>query len=222
MSQKACDKGPLYTVITLTSIQVVNAQDTCRNGARIIGSDNRIQYEADNRLGGRLYLNTDNPAQCNGTITRWEYCYYPPIDHGIYHVLFAIYRQGNFGNLQLYQRQSPILNLSVSVDNELNEGFLCSSFIPAEQISVQQGDIIGICLPRTNSLDIVSDTSGGNLSDDRLLCREDDCSNIPGIVINLPPLTVLVFQENRIAHFYAQITSKSFFKFNVTTSYDFV
>ena len=92
----------------------------------------------------------------------------------------------------------------------MDDGFLCNSFIPAEQISVQQGDIIGICLPRTNSLDIVSDTSGGSVNGNKLLYSEDDCSTIPGFVINLTPLGVLVFQENRIAHVYAQITSKIF------------
>jgi hypothetical protein len=217
VSQHAYDKGPL---ITLTSIQVANLQGTCQNGARIIGSNNRMQYEAENRLiGGTLYLNTDNPAQSDGTITRWEYCYYPPTEPGIFHgiVLFAIFRQRTFTNvpnLQLYERQSPILNLSISIDIGLGEGFLCNSFIPVEQVSVQQGDIIGVCLPRTNSLNIVSDTSSARLSNDRLLYEEDDCSNFPGAILGhlfFRP----VIQENRIAHFYAQISSKNFFHFNV-------
>jgi hypothetical protein len=221
VSQHAYDKGPL---ITLTSIQVGIVQSTYQNGARIIGSNNRMQYEAENGLIqglGRLYLNTDNPAQSDGTITCWEYCYYPPTEPGNYHgiVLFAIFRQRtltNVPNLQLYERQSPILNLSISIDIGLGEGFLCNSFIPVEQVSVQQGDIIGVCLPRTNSLNIVSDTSSARLSNDRLLYEEDDCSNFPGAILGhlfFRP----VIQENRIAHFYAQISSKNFFCFDIIT-----
>ena len=201
-------------VITSIFIQIVNnVRSTCRNGARTIGSDNRIQYEAESQsLGGRLYLNIDNPALCSGTVTRWEYCFYPPIDNGTYHILFAIYRQSDaFPNIPFYQSRSPRLNLTISIDNKVDEGFLCNSFFPAEQISVQQGDIIGICLPRTNTLDIVSDTSGEHLSGDRLLYREDDCSDIPGTIFHLPPLAVLAFQEKRVAHLYAQIGSKILF-----------
>ena len=198
----------------MISIQIVNnARSTCQNGARTIGSDNRIQYEAESQsLGGRLYLNIDNPALCSGTITRWEYCFYPPIDNGTYHILFAIYRQSDaFPNIPFYQSRSPRLNLTISIDYKVDEGFLCSSIFPAEQISVQQGDIIGICLPRTNTLDIVSDTSGEHLNGDRLLYREDDCSDIPGTIFHLPPLAVLAFQEKRVAHLYAQIGSKILF-----------
>ena len=176
-----------------------------------------MQYEAEDHLlrVERLYLNTDNPAQSDGTITRWEYCYYPPTEPGIYQVFFAIFRPRTVINVQLYERQSALLNFSISVSG-LVEGFLCSSFIPVEQFSVQQGDIVGVCLPRTNSLNVVSDTSSASLSNDRLLFGEGDCSNIPEIVLGHPFLR-LVFQENRIAHFYAQISSKNFFYFNVIT-----
>ena len=176
-----------------------------------------MQYEAVDSLlrAGRLYLNTDNPAQSDGTITHWEYCYYPPNEPGIYQLFFAIFRLRTFNSVQLYERQSPILNFSISV-NGLGEGFLCRSFIPVEQISVQQGDIIGVCLPRTNSLNVVSDTSSAILSGDKLFFGESDCSNIPEFVVGRPFLR-LAFQENRIAHFYGQISSKNFFYFSVIT-----
>ena len=204
-------------LFSLASIQVVNAEGTCQNGARIIGSDNRMQYEAVNSLlkAGRLYLNTHNPAQSDGTITHWEYCYYPPNEPGIYQLFFTIFRPRTFNSVQLYERQSPILNFSISV-NGLGEGFLCSSFIPVEQISVQQGDIIGVCLPRINSLNVVSDTSSAILSGDRLFFGERDCSNIPEFVIGRLFLR-LAFQENRIAHFYGQISSKNFVYFSIIT-----
>lgn len=175
-----------------------------------------MQYEAVDRAG-RLYLNTDNPAQSDGTITHWEYCYYPPNEPGIYQLFFTIFRPRTFNSVQLYERQSPILNFSISV-NGLGEGFLCSSFIPVEQISVQQGDIIGVCLPRTNSLNIVSDTSSAILSGDRLFFGESDCSSIPEFVLGRTFLRLaMALQESRIAHFYGQISSKNFVYFSIIT-----
>ena len=208
-------------LFSLASIQVVNAEGTCQNGARIIGSDNRMQYEAVDSLlrAGRLYLNTDNPAQSDGTITHWEYCYYPPNEPGIYQLFFTIFRPRTFNSIQLYERQSPILNFSISV-NGLGDEFLCSSFIPVEQISVQQGDIIGVCLPRTNSLNIVSNTrtSSAILSGDRLFFGESDCSNIPEFVLGRTFLRLAVaLQENRIAHFYGQISSMNNFVYITCT-----
>lgn len=155
----------------------------------LLGAIIEKKYEAEDCLlgVGRLYLNTDNPAQSDGTITRWEYCYYPPTEPGIYQVFFAIFRPRTVINVQLYERQSALLNFSISVSG-LVEGFLCSSLIPVEQISVQQGDIIGVCLPKTNSLNVVSDTSSASLSNDRLLFGEGDCNNIPGVIFGIPLL----------------------------------
>ena len=84
--------------------------------------------------------------------------------------------------------------------------FFCNSFIPTEHISIQQGDIIGICLPGTNSLDIVSDPSEESPNDDRLLYRTTDCSSteFPEAINDHQT----EFQQNRIAHLYAEITSK--------------
>ena len=100
----------------------------------------------------------------------------------------------------------------------MDVGFLCNSFIPTGHISVQQGDIIGICLPGTNSLDIVSITSGGSYNNDGLLYRNRgqtaDCNNTEFRETIDDRRTS--FQENRIAHLYAQITSKEIFP-NVIT-----
>ena len=227
-----------YFIIILSSIQVANAHQcggVCQDGARTIGSNNRIQYEAEERSRGRLYLNIENPAQCNGTITSWEYCCYLPQNRGVYQVYFAIYRRREVGhgkqkNIQ-YQNQNQILNLSVDHD-DMDGGFVCNSFVPTEHISVQQGDIIGICLPGTNSLDIVSNTSTcdrtrSHTNSERsctstnsqrsptnstllYLNREVHCSNtgIPGTINVNQHNKIIEFQGNRIAHLYAQINSK--------------
>ena len=113
-------------------------------------------------------------------------------------------------NIIRYQRQSPILNLTILIDHgQVNVSFLCNSFVPTEHISIQQGDIIGICLPGTNSLDIVSDTSDGSY---RLLYYNkrgiSDCSNTEFRETIDDRQTS--FQGNRIAHLYAEITSKIF------------
>ena len=189
----------------MPSIQIANAQNVCQEGARVIGSDNRREYEAEEHVGGRLYLNTDNPARCSGIITQLKYCYYPPDDElqRIYQVYFAIYRRefNRRGNVQ-YQRQR-VIPLSRSLFG-LDEEFSCMTrnIIP---ILIQEGDIIGACLPRINSLDVVSDISDEESLNANLVYIESDC--IPNFAI---PSTIderfTRVQESRILHLYA--TSK--------------
>ena len=80
----------------------------------------------------------------------------------LYHVYFAIYRRefNRQGSVQYQQQHVITLSRFVSgFVTGLDEEFSCTtlSIIPA--IRIQEGDIIGACLPRINSLDVVSDIS---------------------------------------------------------------
>ena len=199
-----------------------NCQDVCREGAGIIGSENNVKYEAEERSRGRLYLNIDNPAQCSGIITSWEYCYYLPDNERAYQVHFAIYRKRIDDRRRIqYEKQSRTVTLSLDMisdddgdgdsdgesedsDSEV-ENFFCTSHIPeaAEYVTVRQGDIIGMCLPRRNSLNVVSDTSDEDLDGDRLFYTNCN-NNVPGVIND----RFVEIQDGRIAHLYAQITGK--------------
>lgn len=184
--------------------QIANARDVCQDGTGTIGTNNRMEYEEveEDHSGGKLYLNVDNPAQCNGTITHWEYCYYKPDEQGVYQVHFAVYRQkivpGN-GNVH-YRRQSPSFSISVNLDEEVTvPDFVCTSYY--KYVTIQQGDFVGICLPQSNSLDVVSDTSDVA---DRL--QYSDCDDdAPGNIANTNNLSEA---RDRIAHLYAHISCK--------------
>jgi hypothetical protein len=195
----------------LPSIQIANAQDVCQDGAEsIIGSDDQSEYEAE-RVGGRLYLNIDNPAQCSGLITELEYCYYPPESDdesripNFYQVYFAIYRQQE----TQYRRQTiPVITLG-GFASGLDEDFSCTTRdISIFRIQVQQGDIIGVCLPGRTPLDVVS-VSDEEHSNAKLSYIESGCSSslvVPFIVNER--ITDVRVQESRILHLYARITSK--------------
>ena len=192
----------------MPSIKIADAQNVCRAGRGAIGSDYDREYDAEVRVGGRLYLNTDNPAQCNGSITQLEYCYYPPDNpQRIYSVDIAIYRE------QFNRRQQRVYQLQIYIPISLsgfllNDEFSCATLnIPSTiAIYIQEGDIIGACLPGINSLDVVNDTSISteeNLNAS-LSYIESNCLASPQIIDNLDTR----IQESRILHVFARITSK--------------
>ena len=202
-----------------------NAQNNCQDDANsIIGSDNQGEYGAE-RVGGRLYLNTDNPAPCGGFITQLEYCYYPPeSDNELqilnsYQVFFAIYRQQ--ANQDRYQRRTV---LRVVCDRrefigELDEDFPCT-IVNISRTRVQQGDIIGACLPGGNSLqlDVVSNVSDEDFNAN-LSYIDYDCSSIRSTLPSFVNEHNLGVQERRILHLYARITCKLYY--TVLLSYQF-
>ena len=196
---------------------IANGQNVCQDGANsIIGSDNQEEYEAEVRVGGRLYLNTDNPAPCSGFITQLKYCYYPPESDQdesqiVDRVYFAIYRlrmrqsNGRGHPPAMYERQGePVCLGGLSG----GESVSCTTLsIPS--ISVEEGDIIGACLPGMNSLDIVSAIS----DDSEVLLNADlgyvvsGCSSIDDIRGTIVEHNIIV-QRSRMLHLYAKITSK--------------
>ena len=211
------------------STWIANAQNVCREeGRAIIGSDDNRKYQAEVREGGRLYLNTDNPAQCSGFITQLEYCYYQPDDLrriNFYSVNIGIYREQQFSRRRQrvgYQLQTIPIRLRGLL---LNEEFSCVT-LPVF-IFIQEGDIIGACLSGINSLDVVSDisneesdTSGEGEDEEGDVADLDEEFQSPNASLSYIESNCLVsgplfidrddisIQESRILHVFARITSK--------------
>ena len=171
-----------------------------------------MEYEAE-RVGGRLYLNTDNPAPCGGFITQLEYCYYSPDSDdesrqilNSYQVFFAIYRQRP--NQDRYQRGTVIPVVRSEFVGGSDEDLSCTilNIIPTR---VQVGDIIGACLPRRNFLDVISDISDEEDFDANLSYMESDCSNSFALPLFVNERNLGV--QERILHLYARITSKLYY-----------
>ena len=113
-----------------------------------------------------MYLNTDRPATCNGTISLLEYCYYGDFDliQNTYRSLIAVYRPVNQSH---YERVSETISITrrsypfplISQADNFLLGFNCNSQTLTSSIRVQTGDIVGVCIynsGETSELDMIT------------------------------------------------------------------
>ena len=191
-----------------------------------IGNDD--DSELNDRTEQRFYLDINNPATCNGTITSWTVCYYGPNDaRGSYWAIYAVYkRTGGSGGEERYERVSGIFsavrategvitfNREPLVDGQIQErGFMCynnSIDISESPLTVQVGDIIGACVfePQDGSfgltrqeLNIVGEMRGESL-------MEVNADNVGCTMETIPPSilhSALQNRNNRRLHIYANI-----------------
>ena len=174
----------------------------------IVGSNVSTPTQVSNR--DRFYLNTDRSAPCNGTITRFGYCYYGRDDDSdnTYQVLVSLYRPvaGNgyiniLANAVSIIKQTPRFQFPPA--DALLLGFNCDSIELEESVQVQEGDVIGVCLTNgdnINRLDVVSRNGDGYSM--RYIEADDinDCESLPEVVDNLQETGIL-----RILHIFAEI-----------------
>ena len=121
---------------------------------------------------------------------------------------FAIYRRTFNRILRIFQYQRltiPPVPLGRSFRG-LNEDFFCTT-LNIFPTRVQQGDIIGACLPGRNFLHVVSHVSGEEDFNGNLSYIESDCSNRFALPLFVNECNLGV-QQSRILHLYARITSK--------------
>jgi hypothetical protein len=180
----------------------VNCQ--CTSTATVIfGTNDETAYTAETNK--RFYLNTADPAPCDGTINGWRYCFYNPSSIGnnhIYRTTFAVYRSTDTG----YQRISNVAVVSWRGRNikALSQSFNCFNS-SINDFTIEAGDIVGGCIydpsgpPR--QLDTVGQTTGHSLM---RMNDESECND------NSLPTNVLSSRlsniDSRILHVYATIT----------------
>ena len=202
------------------------AQHVCQEGASI-GSHDRTQYEEEADHGGRFYLNVDNSSSCDGIVTQWNYCYYKSDSEGVREIHFAVYRKmlmtdhrpGPGGHKPSYGKT---LESSISIDesslSSLNQDFICTNFTPTVNVTIHQGDVLGVYIPRERQIDIVSGTEDSEeegWTTPRLLYRDDkkmpDNRRLPDNRYYLPsviPEGSLTSISNLVIHLYANIIGK--------------
>ena len=101
----------------------------------------------------RVFLNLQNPIDCNGRVTAWKLCYHPQTstDDGemppeSYSVRLGVWREGLGGlfNNQDYYNRLDSLEVEV-LPNDLPQTFSCYVYQlnPDEEFDVQHGDIVG-------------------------------------------------------------------------------
>ena len=136
------------------------------------------------RTERRFYLDVNNPATCNGTITNWTVCYYGRSDPGSYFATYAVYQIMGSGEDEYYERVSEVFTAVTATTNVgsrdgLNQiGFNCyTDFIDVgdSPLTIHAGDIIGACVfnPSGGSrreLDIVGEANGESLMEADINC----------------------------------------------------
>ena len=169
----------------------------------VIGTD-AGEFEA-NRAHG-FYLNTQDPAPCDGTINEVQYCYYRTnqSEATAFRFSAALFRETSPG---LYSAVSTVFRARRNDNNHGSQSFTCVVISFNSPVEVQAGDMIGACIYEPPSLSTVQlDVVGQNASADRYLMRTSNsgCSNIavPSSVMN-SSLTKL---ESLELHIHANIS----------------
>ena len=145
----------------------MDAQGTCP----LLGSDVKTRFSQSSRE--RLFMNFGAPAQCNGTVTSWQYCYYNvnPDDDDCaessddtisYRSVFLVYRKIGASTYAPVPGTRKLVTLTPSCSSGGRQ-LPCQevALSPSEQFSVQQNDIIAACLPSVRSIRVVGEQSSG-------------------------------------------------------------
>ena len=153
----------VFVCFSVATFYFARAQN---NQCGSIGNSN-AENELSVQTERRFYLNTDNPAPCNGNVTSWRVCYYGPssVDQSeriSYSSTFAVYRRMGSGGDEQYERVSNTLRATVTtsslagfdpnrntVDTIIQQGdFNCYNDTNdiGTPIPVQTGDLVGACI----------------------------------------------------------------------------
>lgn len=96
-----------------------------------------------------LYLNMNDPAQCNGTVTAWSSCFHMPsnpMEGQPYSVRFLAYRRSDRNEYSVVP--NSIHNVRLSIQEIGNNTFMCKrwNLHYTERFLVLENDVIGACL----------------------------------------------------------------------------
>ena len=180
----------------------VNCQ--CTSTAPIIlGTNDETAYTAER--DERFYLNTADPAPCNGTINGWRYCIYNPdsiSNNRNYRTTFAVYRAVNTD----YQIVSGSVTRVSQRGRNINRSqrFNCYN-VRVNSFPIEAGDFVAACIydPSGGSrqLDLIGKDVDGSLMQTNNANQCDD-NSLPSNVLN----SQLSNRNSRILHLYATIT----------------
>ena len=113
------------------------------------------------------YLNTDNQVNCTSqnTITSWHYCYYPEaVTLGnTYTMTVGVWSlDSSATTYQLTSGSNRTITLT-PVATLAKIFCVLESLDPADYVFVSQNDVIGVTLPASNAIPVLSSASGSSL-----------------------------------------------------------
>ena len=170
----------------------------------IIGNNVEQSFVRDSNR--RFFLNTQDPAQCNGTVNGFQYCYYPRSSDAVsFAFTFAVFRETSPGS---YSNVSEAF--TAERDTNPTAEFACLYFSLSNQIQFQSGDMIGACIYDPPDLDIgdrretyvVSDGA----SNDRYLMRASSGDSRCGDFTVPNTVSSLSRRDGRVLHIFANVT----------------
>ncbi len=91
-----------------------------------------------------LLIDVGNRAQCNGTMTAWDYCLHLPTRTTQYSATFMVFQRGmNENQFSAVPGSISKLRLNVSSDPDSAS---CGSLNLRDPIRIKEGDVVGACV----------------------------------------------------------------------------
>ena len=115
--------------------------------ACLVGS-NPSPFSASTTSG--LHFNLESPAQCNGLITTWHYCYYPPSVTGNRSFAVGVWRLNQVA--QQFDLVGSSRTITVTAETSL-ASVICGkeTLVELDYMSINENDIIGVGIPSNSS-----------------------------------------------------------------------
>ncbi len=135
-----------------------------------------------------VYLNTEFPAECDGVVTAWHYCYYPQDasdSDTTYTASVAVWRLDSTTDQYILLNGSITLIELQPVDTLAR--IYCTQEILVNSTEIRRGDVIGAMLPAENPIPMIG------MESENMLHYSDTSDNF------LEPL-------NSALHLYAEIS----------------
>ena len=141
------------------------------------------------------YLNTMDTAMCSDHIISWHYCYYPsaaPVGQ-TYTMTVAAWRL-DAGMYRLIQGTSRTITLTPI---ETKAKIFCKeeALDPVDYVLVSEGDVIGVVLPNTNPIPVVSSNAGSGSSLRRHLQNTSPTDLMGSEFTDMPNLALHVYAK---------------------------
>lgn len=127
-----------------------------------------------------LIFDWENPAVCSGEAVAWNYCFYirDDDDFSVRVAQLGIYRRVHLSPETYGHVNGSLVTVEVTPGEDYNDrGYYCGTVALSESLTVQEGDITGVCLSTaTNPLNVAGFTES---NDYLYLTREPSLCGVP-------------------------------------------
>ena len=201
VQRTALDMILITSYLLSAALVVISVQgQTCG----VFGTDSG-EFDADETHG--FYLNTQDPAPCDGTVDKFQYCHYQHSTFRFsYAFTFAVYRETSPG---LYSAVSEAF--TAEREPNLFSDFACLRFSVNNQIQIQADDMIGACIYNPPGLTRETFVVGEDAGADRYLMTTSTSQCGDATVPSHVMTSSLSRVNSHVLHIYAYIGKQCLF-----------